>query len=174
MSNIVIGSRKVTITISNTHCTIKEMRRKWRICRVTIYGGPLSATHMDPDSKVHGANMGPIWGRLNPGGPHVGPMNFAIWGCLIVKPKVLILRDQTLYWPCRSAISTRIDSNGVDNAVKFKTTGTIEKFHWSAHCHFPYNMHAALLNFYLFGLQMYIIVSTLAIVNCKIVLTSMH
>ena len=32
-----------------------------------------------PDSKVHGANMGPIWGRKNPGGPHVGPMNFAIW-----------------------------------------------------------------------------------------------
>ena len=32
-----------------------------------------------PDSKVHGANMGPIWGRQVPGGPHVGPMNFAIW-----------------------------------------------------------------------------------------------
>ena len=32
-----------------------------------------------PDSKVHGASMGPIWGRQNPGGPHVGPMNFAIW-----------------------------------------------------------------------------------------------
>ena len=31
-----------------------------------------------PDSKVHGANMGPIWGREDPGGPHVGPMNFAI------------------------------------------------------------------------------------------------
>ena len=31
------------------------------------------------DSKVHGANMGPIWGRQDPGGPHVGPMNFAIW-----------------------------------------------------------------------------------------------
>ena len=25
------------------------------------------------------ANMGPIWGRQDPGGPHVGPMNFAIW-----------------------------------------------------------------------------------------------
>ena len=24
-----------------------------------------------PDSKVHGANMGPIWGRQDPGGPHV-------------------------------------------------------------------------------------------------------
>ena len=31
------------------------------------------------DSKVHGANMGPIWDREDPGGPHVGPMNFAIW-----------------------------------------------------------------------------------------------
>ena len=34
-----------------------------------------------PDSKVPGANMGPIWGRQDPGGPHVGPMNFAIWHC---------------------------------------------------------------------------------------------
>ena len=32
-----------------------------------------------PDRKVHGANMGPIWGRQDPGGPHVGPMNLAIW-----------------------------------------------------------------------------------------------
>ena len=32
-----------------------------------------------PDSKLHGANMGPIWGRQEPNGPHVGPMNFAIW-----------------------------------------------------------------------------------------------
>ena len=31
-----------------------------------------------PDCKVHGANMGPIWGRQDPGGPHAGPMNFAI------------------------------------------------------------------------------------------------
>ena len=32
-----------------------------------------------PDSKVHGSNMGPIWGRQDPGGPHVGPMNIVIW-----------------------------------------------------------------------------------------------
>ena len=31
-------------------------------------------------SKVHGANMGPIWGLQEPDGPHVDPMNFAIWG----------------------------------------------------------------------------------------------
>ena len=33
----------------------------------------------NPDIKVHGANMGPTWGRQDPGGPHVGNMNFAIW-----------------------------------------------------------------------------------------------
>ena len=32
-----------------------------------------------PNSKVHGANKGPICGRQDPGGPHVSPMNFAIW-----------------------------------------------------------------------------------------------
>ena len=32
-----------------------------------------------PDSKVHGANMGPNWDRQDPGGPYVGPMNLAIW-----------------------------------------------------------------------------------------------
>ena len=33
----------------------------------------------NPDSKVHGANMGPIWVLSAPGGPHVGLMNLAIW-----------------------------------------------------------------------------------------------
>ena len=32
-----------------------------------------------PDSKVHGASMGPIWGRQDPDGPRVDPMIFAIW-----------------------------------------------------------------------------------------------
>ena len=34
----------------------------------------------DPDIKVDGDNMGPTWGRQDPGGPHVGPINIAIWG----------------------------------------------------------------------------------------------
>ena len=38
-----------------------------------------------PDSKVHVANMWPIWGRQDPGGPHVGHMNFAIWGSVCGK-----------------------------------------------------------------------------------------
>ena len=31
------------------------------------------------DIKVHGVNMGPTWGRQDPGGPHVGHRNLAIW-----------------------------------------------------------------------------------------------
>ena len=30
--------------------------------------------------------MGPIWGRQDPGGPHVGPMNFNIWVILGLHP----------------------------------------------------------------------------------------
>ena len=43
-------------------------------------------THVIPNSKVHGPDMGPIWGRQDPGGLHVGPMNFAIWDVINVLP----------------------------------------------------------------------------------------
>ena len=48
-----------------------------RVC-VAINSSPPSA----PDSKVHGADMGPTWLRQDPGGPHVDPMNLAIWGII--------------------------------------------------------------------------------------------
>ena len=48
-------------------------------------------TESIPDSKVHGANMGPTWVLLSPGGPHVGPMNLAIWdqGAISIRKTVL-------------------------------------------------------------------------------------
>ena len=48
------------------------------LCRLSRYALTLTSQN-NPDSKVHRANMGPIWGRQEPGGTHVGPMNFAIW-----------------------------------------------------------------------------------------------
>ena len=55
--------------------------------KVEVQSNPIIALSMSfmvftkyiPESKVQGANMGPIWGRQDPGGPHVGPMKFAIW-----------------------------------------------------------------------------------------------
>ena len=61
-----------------------------------------------PDSKVRGAYMGPIWGRQDPGGPHVGTMNFAIWVILsyLMKP--------------HGILSVRIKNSMIDevNAIK--------------------------------------------------------
>ena len=48
----------------------------WSGLQYGMYG---IETEAYPDSKVHGANMGPIWDRQDPGEPHVGPMNFVIW-----------------------------------------------------------------------------------------------
>ena len=49
----------------------------WWLC------APISLVHRDRgkyhDNNVNGANMGPIWGRQDPGGSNVGPMNLAIW-----------------------------------------------------------------------------------------------
>ena len=58
---------------------------------------------MSPDSKVHEANMGPISGPQDPGGPQVGPMNFAIWvvrtmaAIMSWPPCVNILRPSDAY-----------------------------------------------------------------------------
>ena len=46
------------------------------------------------DSQVHGANMGPIWGRQDPAGPHVGPM-LAPWTLLSRTPS---LGSYTYIW----------------------------------------------------------------------------
>ena len=37
--------------------------------------------------------MGPIWGRQDPGGPHVGPMEFAIWEASIGISTGLLLNE---------------------------------------------------------------------------------
>ena len=61
------------------HCLFK-----CKLCNWSFPGGRFGIwMNVDPDNKVHGANMGPIWGRQVPGGSHVGPMNFAFWGMFL-------------------------------------------------------------------------------------------
>ena len=57
---------------------------------------------MNPDSKVHGANMGPIWGRQDPDGPHVGPMILAVREGLIDYNVALV---QVLAWYLSGALN---------------------------------------------------------------------
>ena len=51
------------------------------LCQIYFndYKNKHTCNMMIPDNKVHWANMGPIWGLQDPGGRHVGPMNFVIW-----------------------------------------------------------------------------------------------
>ena len=52
------------------HCVICMLFSHFNAaCSIVLY----------PDSKVHGANMGPIWGRQDPDWLHIGPMKIAIW-----------------------------------------------------------------------------------------------
>ena len=57
-------------------CMVKWNAGIW-VCKPHLY----ICEDMIPDSKVHGANMGPSWGRQDPelGGPHIDPVNFAVW-----------------------------------------------------------------------------------------------
>ena len=73
--------RALPTSYTNAHYTRKMLPTIHQSNR-TVYSTRRFLAEMAPDSKVHGANMGPIRGRQEPGGPHVGPMNLAIWGLM--------------------------------------------------------------------------------------------
>ena len=70
---------------------VTEVKRCWYLpcyCRLMAmvnshsrleYHRAMDNLYSIPDSKVHRANMGPIWGRQDPDGPHAGHTNLAIW-----------------------------------------------------------------------------------------------
>ena len=45
-----------------------------------------------PDSKIHGANMGPTWVLSAPDGPHVGPVN------LVTRDVITRLKFKSYQW----------------------------------------------------------------------------
>ena len=66
-------------------------------------------------AKVYGASMGPIWGRQDPGEPHVGPINFAIWVWFLI---------HILSWLAVSSVRCRTSKN----KTKQKKKQTIRQF----------------------------------------------
>ena len=71
--------------MSNSDTVVPCISHGFHGLPATTMGGSLDFLNLttkgsiSPDSKVPGANMGPIWGRYDTGGPHVSPMNFAFW-----------------------------------------------------------------------------------------------
>ena len=66
-------------------------------------------SYNNPNSKVHGANMGSTCVLSTPGGPHVGPMNLAIWEdpieptssqpVNVTNVHCSYIIEQLIYWP---------------------------------------------------------------------------
>ena len=57
----------------------------------SVISGPLYTqcayhTKLSLIARFMGPTWGSIWGRQDPGGPHVGPMNFAIWAGIVLWP----------------------------------------------------------------------------------------
>ena len=70
------------------------------------------AVYSCPDSKIHGANMGPTWGRQDPGGAHVGHTNRAVW---------VALAKNIIYYVC----GDRLPENEIQWRTLFKSNAMV-------------------------------------------------
>ena len=84
-----------------------------------------------PDSKVHGVNVGPIWGRQDPDGPHVGSMNFAILD-IILKVVQLKIYDKVLSKFCNTQSPLWVMKTCIQLSYKHSTPFgfTMIEFFW--------------------------------------------
>ena len=78
-----------------------------------------------PDSKFHGANMGPPWVPLAPDGPHVGPMDLAI--------SAVMDDGRAVLWT-----SSALPAIDHDDVIKWK--------HFLRLCPFVWGIHRSPLN----------------------------
>ena len=68
------------INVSNVIAVLLDVHHQYEQCHSYMcpFMYSINVDNVTPDSKVHGANMGPTWVLSAPDGPHVGPMNLAI------------------------------------------------------------------------------------------------
>ena len=64
--------------LMSTYCRMYTSENKVSIGS-TASAIAMLRTQCSHPCKVHRANMGPTWGRQDPGGPHVSHTNLAIW-----------------------------------------------------------------------------------------------
>ena len=74
-------------------------------------------------------NMGPIWGRQDPGGPHVGPLNFVIWDGTSVWPSAAMTISTVTSQAC-SGITLKVVKR---NMMRLSRRLTIETM-WNSKC----------------------------------------
>ena len=78
---VIFGAKPLHAWTDDSPVHLSVVRQQCVYSRIIC--GPPTITL--PDSKVHGANMGPIWVRQDSAEPPVGPMNIAIWAAFLHK-----------------------------------------------------------------------------------------
>ena len=120
----------INITCSNNHTrkallieniSLSSLHHVFICHRKQLLGKNITCIMLIPDSKVHGATMGPIWGRQDPGGPHAGPMRFAIWddSCFVFYHEFVQLMYTHIIWSCLT--STRHACDNISNIPLSRT-----------------------------------------------------
>ena len=98
---LLIGRAKTNFRLNQTIRYYFHLNVKAPICQKPL---DTQVPMYNPDSKVHGANMGPTWVLSAPDGPHVGPMNRAIreslicitqsWACVWLLLLISLIRSE--------------------------------------------------------------------------------
>ena len=85
----IMGIKRFLFTDSNTCMPLQSIKTSCKhsmhVYIRYVYSVLISLSsivHRPRHNKVHGANMGSTWVLSAPDGPHVGPMNLTIRGCL--------------------------------------------------------------------------------------------
>ena len=76
--NDTISFRLVSRKIHAGTSDLPDCRHHCHVLAILLHTIAYRLRRRNPDSNVHGANMGPTWVLSTPDGPHVGPMNVAI------------------------------------------------------------------------------------------------
>ena len=108
----------------------------WQEDLIWLTGSAFSVyIHGVPDSKVHGANMGPTWVLSAPDGPHVGSTNLAIRG------------DSLHMYTCIQPCSDTCYGKHIVSVWWKLTVIKIQKFVFQSICHYPTTILVGNLNF---------------------------
>ena len=95
----LLGNLKATESQNKAPCRVfKHVLQYIFIFEIWLYVSCfawLLLHYLNPASKVHGANIGPIWSRQYPGEPQVGPMNLAIWEMKLLLKIIIWLHKNT-------------------------------------------------------------------------------
>ena len=141
-NSIITIHTKVPLHVSSRYShTVVITTRYWgvQVIKTLVYQYELTKVPdvaamriQSPDSKAHGGNMEPTWGRQDPGGLHVGHVKLAIWEDIesivsVARPTRVVYNNNS-YYMVKTASWTVMDwwdmGRLVDGCVDWWADGT--------------------------------------------------